>query len=62
LFAMLFKTNNNKAHFLKILLFSVIIVFNLMLVDLLDHPYKGMLAIEPTAFAKILKHYRDEQK
>lgn len=62
LFAMLFKNSNNKAHFLKILMFSVIIVFNLMLVDLLDHPYKGMLRIEPTAFTKILKHYRDEQK
>lgn len=62
LFAMLFKTNNNKAHFLKILLFSIIIVFNLMLVDLLDHPYKGLLRIEPSAFQKILKHYKDEQK
>jgi len=62
LFAILFKTNNNWAHFIKILLFSIIIVFNLMLVNLLDHPYKGLLKIEPTAFTKILKHYKDEQK
>ena len=62
LFAILFKTNNNWAHFIKILLFSIVIVFNLMLVNLLDHPYKGLLKIEPTAFTKILKHYKDEQK
>jgi hypothetical protein len=62
LFAILFKTNNNKAHFLKVVLFSIIIVFNLILVDMLDHPYKGMLRIEPTAFTKILNHYREEQK
>jgi hypothetical protein len=46
----------------KILLFSTIIVFNLMLVNLLDHPYKGLLKIEPDAFTKILKHYKEEQK
>jgi hypothetical protein len=62
LFAILFKTNNNWAHFIKILFFSIVIVFNLMLVNLLDHPYKGLLKIEPTAFTKILKHYKDEQK
>jgi hypothetical protein len=62
LFAILFKTNNNWAHFIKILLFSIVIVFNLMLVNLLDHPYKGLLKIEPSAFTKILKHYKDEQK
>ena len=62
LFAILFKTNNNKTHYLKIILFSVIIVFNLILVDMLDHPYKGMLKIEPSAFTKILKHYKEEQK
>ncbi|MDR3713138.1 MAG: DUF4239 domain-containing protein [Puia sp.] len=62
LFAILFKTNNNGAHFLKILMFSIIIVFNLILVDMLDHPYKGMLRIEPTAFTKILNHYKEEQK
>jgi hypothetical protein len=62
LFAILFKTANNWAHFIKILLFSIIIVFNLMLVNLLDHPYKGLLKIEPDAFTKILKHYKDEQK
>ena len=62
LFAILFKTNNNSAHFLKILMFSIVIVFNLMLVNLLDHPYKGLLKIEPSAFTKILKHYKDEQK
>jgi hypothetical protein len=61
-FAMLFKTNNNRAHLIKVICFSVIIVFNLMLVDLLDHPYKGMLKIEPSAFTKIQKHYKDEQK
>jgi hypothetical protein len=62
LFAILFKTNNNWAHFIKILMFSIVIVFNLMLVNLLDHPYKGLLKIEPSAFTKILKHYKDEQK
>ncbi|GGA81634.1 hypothetical protein GCM10011511_00710 [Puia dinghuensis] len=62
LFAILFKTNNNKTHYLKIILFSVIIVFNLILVNMLDHPYKGMLKIEPSAFTKILKHYKEEQK
>jgi hypothetical protein len=62
LFAILFKTNNNSAHFLKVLMFSIVIVFNLMLVNLLDHPYKGLLKIEPSAFTKILKHYKDEQK
>ena len=45
-----------------ILFFSIVIVFNLMLVNLLDHPYKGLLKIEPSAFTKILKHYKDEQK
>jgi len=62
IFAILFKTANNWAHFIKILMFSIIIVFNLMLVNLLDHPYKGLLKIEPEAFTKILKHYKDEQK
>lgn len=62
LFAILFKTNNNWAHFIKILMFSIVIVFNLMLVNLLDHPYKGLLKIEPGAFTKIQKHYKDEQK
>lgn len=62
LFAILFKTSNTRAHFIKILLFSIIIVFNLMLVNLLDHPYKGLLKIEPDAFTKILKHYKEEQK
>ena len=62
LFAILFKSANNWAHFIKILMFSVVIVFNLMLVNLLDHPYKGLLRIEPDAFTKILNHYKDEQK
>lgn len=61
-FAILFKTENNWSHFIKILLFSIIIVFNLLLVNLLDHPYKGLLKIEPSAFTKILNHYKDEQK
>jgi len=62
LFAILFKSANNWAHFIKILMFSIVIVFNLMLVNLLDHPYKGLLRIEPDAFTKILNHYKDEQK
>jgi hypothetical protein len=33
-----------------------------MLVNLLDHPYKGLLKIEPEAFTKILNHYKQEQK
>ena len=61
-FAMLFKNNNNWNHFIKVLLFSIIIVFNLLLVYLLDHPYKGMLKIEPAAFTKILTHYKEEQR
>jgi len=62
IFAILFKSSNNWAHYLKIVFFSIIIVFNLMLVNLLDHPYKGLLKIAPDAFTKILKHYKDEQK
>jgi hypothetical protein len=62
LFAILFKSSNNWSHFLKILMFAVIIIFNLMLVNLLDHPYKGLLRIEPDAFTKILNHYKEEQK
>jgi len=61
-FAMLFKSNDNWLHFVKVLLFSTIIVFNLLLVYLLDHPYKGMLKIEPSAFTKILTHYKEEQR
>jgi Protein of unknown function (DUF4239) len=62
LFAILFKSPNSSAHYIKILMFSIIIVFNLMLINLLDHPYKGLLKIEPDAFTKILNHYKDEQK
>ena len=62
LFAMLFKTDDDWTHYVKIILFSIIIVFNLLLVYLLDHPYKGVLKIEPSAFTKIQMHYKDEQK
>lgn len=62
LFAMLFESDNDWMHFLKVILFSIVIVFNLLLVYLLDHPYKGMLRIEPSAFTKILLHYKEEQK
>jgi hypothetical protein len=61
-FAMLFKTNDDWTHYVKIMLFSIVIVFNLLLVYLLDHPYKGVLKIEPSAFTKIQTHYKDEQK
>jgi hypothetical protein len=61
-FAMLFKSNHFWLHFLKILFFSIVIVFNILLIYLLDHPYKGALKIEPTAFTKILNHYKDEKK
>lgn len=62
IFAMLFKTEDDWTHYVKILLFSIVIVFNLMLVYLLDHPYKGMLKIAPSAFTKIQAHYKEEQK
>jgi hypothetical protein len=61
-FAMLFKSKDFWLHFIKILFFSVVIVFNILLVYLLDHPYKGCLRIEPSAFTKILNHYKEEKK
>lgn len=62
LFSILFTSENNWVHLLKVIMFSTLIVFSLALVYLLDHPFRGVLKVEPTAFQKILKHYQMEQK
>jgi hypothetical protein len=62
LFAILFKSGNNWMHYLKVLILSAVVVFSLCLIYLLDHPFKGGLRIDPTAFDKILTHYKQEQK
>jgi hypothetical protein len=43
-------------------MFSTVIIFSLALVYMLDHPFKGVLKVDPTAFQKILTHYQMEQK
>jgi len=62
LFTILFSTDNNWVHLLKVIMFSTIIVFSLALVYMLDHPFQGVLKVDPTAFQKILTHYQMEQK
>lgn len=62
LFSILFTSENNWMHLLKVIMFSTIIVFSLALVYMLDHPFRGVLKVEPTAFEKILNHYKQEQK
>ena len=62
LFTILFSTDNNWVHLLKVILFSTVIIFSLALVYMLDHPFKGVLKVDPTAFQKILTHYQMEQK
>lgn len=62
LFAILFSSDNNYTHLLKIIMFTTVIVFSLALVYMLDHPFRGPLKVEPTAFQKILTHYQMEQK
>jgi hypothetical protein len=62
IFTILFSTENNWIHLLKVLLFSTIIIFSLALVYMLDHPFRGVLKVDPTAFQKILTHYQMEQK
>jgi hypothetical protein len=61
-FASFFKSVNTKLHFIKVIMLSTIIIFSLCLINLLDHPFKGALQLEPTAFEKILNHYKQEQK
>jgi len=62
LFSILFSSENNWVHLLKVIMFSTVIVFSLALVFMLDHPFRGVLKVEPTAFQKILTHYQMEQK
>ena len=57
LFAALFKGKNHRLHFVKILIFALLIVMNWVLIYLLDHPYKGILKIQPNAFETILHEY-----
>jgi len=53
LFSILLFSDNNFNHLLKVLMISTMIIFSLLLVYLLDHPFQGTLKIEPTAFEKI---------
>jgi hypothetical protein len=62
LFTILFSTENDWVHLLKVIMFSTVIIFSLALVYMLDHPFKGVLKVDPTAFQKILTHYQMEQK
>ena len=58
LFASLLKGGDDRIHFLKIFLFALLIVFNWVLIYMLDRPYKGVLKVEPTCFDAILKEYK----
>ena len=62
LFTILFSSENDRTHLLKVLFLSVIIIFCLALIHMLDHPFRGALKVEPSAFEKILTHYKMEQK
>lgn len=53
IFSMLLASENLRHQLLKVLMISVMIIFSLLLVYALDHPYKGILKQEPTAFLKI---------
>jgi len=53
LFSILLYSDNNLNHLLKVLMISTMIVFSLLLVYLLDHPFQGTLKLEPIAFEKI---------
>lgn len=61
-FTILFTTENDLIHLLKVIMFSSVIIFSLALVYMLDHPFQGALKVRPTAFQKILTHYQMEHK
>jgi hypothetical protein len=52
-FSMLLNSENKPRHLLKVLMISVMIIFSLLLVYALDHPFKGILKLAPKAFSKI---------
>ncbi len=53
LFSILLDSDNYVNHLLKVIMLSLMIVFSLSLIYLLDHPFKGTLKMEPKAFDNI---------
>jgi len=53
LFSMFLESNNTHHHLMKVLMISVMIISSLLLVYMLDHPFKGALRLKSTAFEKI---------
>lgn len=57
-FASLLDSKGRATHLLKVLLFSLLLIFNGILIYLLDHPYKGIMKIKPAAYEKIIHDYK----
>jgi hypothetical protein len=53
LFSILLSSDNITNHLVKVMMISIMVIFSLLLVYLLDHPFQGSLRIQPTAFEKI---------
>jgi uncharacterized protein DUF4239 len=53
IFSMFLDSKNKWQHLAKILTLSTMIIFSLLLVNMLNHPFKGSLRLKPDAFQKI---------
>ena len=52
LFSMFLESNNDWYHGIKVLMISLMIIFSMLLVNMLNHPFNGMLQLKPNAFKK----------